>query len=541
MQRLAEIQTIADAAAVIHRQHDIATAREVLIQRVGVAVVVHVVPAEQHLPAGTAVEENDGGPPLTGAQPFRKKQLAVNRHAVGGGEDDLLRLDERRFGEVCRDRLRGEVPCRPRAEQQGGTGWLATIAAQKCDGLAVAGRHRRPLEPRAARHRRGRAARHRHAPHMAAIDVALVRIQVQRGPVRARRDVLDFEVAGRKQGSASTLDGHRVEVRPAVLLPREHDTIAGHPQQLLVGDDVAVRAARAGVGLPDLPPRARRDVDDANRPRLGVAARGERHAARLGRRPRERDARAVGGPHRVVVAVEGWIEEAQRLPGDVVHGDEGVIAAVADEGELAAVRRPAQGARRPAGADQLLGGGRIGERRPPHLAALEKCDAVALGGDHGRIAFAQPAHRAARHRDEPDLLLDRGRQAARVGDLAAPVGAAAPGVDDRLPIGRPGEIADFLAVVVRVRGELAALVVGRRGHPDVARAVGVEHPRHGTARRGRNQVLGEWRGQRLLEGERRLLRGEGRGRGERDGESDEAGWTHGAPTYRCGALRQIVC
>src|SRR5207244_11358842 len=142
-----------------------------------------------------------------------------------------------------------------------------------------------------------------------------------------------------------------------------------------------------------------------------------------------------------VMAVEGWIEEAQRLPGDVVHGDEGAIATVADEGELAAVRRPAQRARRPAGADQLFGGGRIGERRPPHLAALEQCDAVALGGDRGRIAFAQPAHHAARHRDEPDLLLYRGRDAAWVGNLAAPVGAAAPGVDDRLPVGGPSEVA----------------------------------------------------------------------------------------------------
>src|SRR5438093_952776 len=113
---------------------------------------------------------------------------------------------------------------------------------------------------------------------------------------------------------------------------------ARHPEELLVGDDVAERAARAGVGLPDLAPGAGRDLGDADRPGLRLAPRGERDAARLGRCPRERDARAVQGPDRVVVAVKGGIEEAQRLGDDVVDGDEGVIAAVADEGELAAVR-----------------------------------------------------------------------------------------------------------------------------------------------------------------------------------------------------------
>src|SRR5438034_322921 len=86
------------------------------------------------------------------------------------------------------------------------------------------------------------------------------------------------------------------------------------------------------------PPAAGRDLGDADRPGLRLSPRGERDAARLGRCPRERDARAVRGPDRVVVAVKGGIEEAQRLGDDVVDGDEGVIAAVADEGELAAVR-----------------------------------------------------------------------------------------------------------------------------------------------------------------------------------------------------------
>src|SRR5947208_2747102 len=96
--------------------------------------------------------------------------------------------------------------------------------------------------------------------------------------------------------------------------------------------------ARAGVVLPVPRPGPGRGLVDADRPGLRLSPRGERDAARLGRCPRERDARAVRGPDRVVVAVKGGIEEAQRLGDDVVDGDEGVIAAVADEGELAAVR-----------------------------------------------------------------------------------------------------------------------------------------------------------------------------------------------------------
>ena len=58
VERLAELEPVADAAAIVHRQHDVALAREPLIHRVGVPVVVVVVPAEQHLPARAAVEED---------------------------------------------------------------------------------------------------------------------------------------------------------------------------------------------------------------------------------------------------------------------------------------------------------------------------------------------------------------------------------------------------------------------------------------------------------------------------------------------------
>src|SRR5262249_52935095 len=59
--RLAELHAVADAAAVIHGQHDVAAAGQVLVHGVRVRVVTHVVPAEEHLPARAAVEEDGGG------------------------------------------------------------------------------------------------------------------------------------------------------------------------------------------------------------------------------------------------------------------------------------------------------------------------------------------------------------------------------------------------------------------------------------------------------------------------------------------------
>src|SRR5712664_3823051 len=106
-------------------------------------------------------------------------------------------------------------------------------------------------------------------------------------------------------------------MRPAVLLPREYDAVARHPQQLLVGGNVVERAPCAGVGLPGLAPRAARDLRDADRPRLRLPPRRKGDAARLGGRPREGDTRAIRRPHRVVVAVERRIEEAQGLSGYV--------------------------------------------------------------------------------------------------------------------------------------------------------------------------------------------------------------------------------
>ena len=56
-----ECAAVADAEPVVHRQHDETVRRQILVHRVGVAVVVHVVPAEQHLPRRPAVHEDHRG------------------------------------------------------------------------------------------------------------------------------------------------------------------------------------------------------------------------------------------------------------------------------------------------------------------------------------------------------------------------------------------------------------------------------------------------------------------------------------------------
>ena len=93
---LAEVEAIADAAAVVDGEHDEALGGEVLIHRVGVGVVAHGGVAEEHLAIGTAVEEEDGGARgVRGGWGVGDEELAVEVQAVDGGEEDLPWGDER--------------------------------------------------------------------------------------------------------------------------------------------------------------------------------------------------------------------------------------------------------------------------------------------------------------------------------------------------------------------------------------------------------------------------------------------------------------
>src|SRR5262245_10786101 len=85
---------VADAEAIIYRQHRIALARKILIEAVRVVVVVHVVPAEHHLPARAAVHKDHCRQLVTRLCVFRKEELAVDFEAVGSFEENWLWFDE---------------------------------------------------------------------------------------------------------------------------------------------------------------------------------------------------------------------------------------------------------------------------------------------------------------------------------------------------------------------------------------------------------------------------------------------------------------
>ena len=80
--RHAERAPVPNTAAIIQHQHDVSAAREVLIHGVGIRVVVHVMPAQQHLPNRAAVQKNDRRPPFAGLEPRGQEKLRVQLEPV---------------------------------------------------------------------------------------------------------------------------------------------------------------------------------------------------------------------------------------------------------------------------------------------------------------------------------------------------------------------------------------------------------------------------------------------------------------------------
>ena len=87
-----EVVAVTDSQAVVDRQHDEAVRGQVLVHRVGVAVVAHVRPAEHHLPGRSAVHEDDAR--LPGGAVLALEQLPVDEQAVGRAKGDPLRDHE---------------------------------------------------------------------------------------------------------------------------------------------------------------------------------------------------------------------------------------------------------------------------------------------------------------------------------------------------------------------------------------------------------------------------------------------------------------
>src|SRR5207244_12978419 len=57
----AEGAAVTDAAAIVDGENDVAAIGEVLIHGIGIRVVVHVMPAEEHLTHGATVNEDERG------------------------------------------------------------------------------------------------------------------------------------------------------------------------------------------------------------------------------------------------------------------------------------------------------------------------------------------------------------------------------------------------------------------------------------------------------------------------------------------------
>src|SRR5204863_10148889 len=74
--RLAKGAAVHDAEAVIHREHGVTFARQILVHRIGVVVILHVMKTEEHLPDGSTVREDESWPASRFF--FWREQLAMN-------------------------------------------------------------------------------------------------------------------------------------------------------------------------------------------------------------------------------------------------------------------------------------------------------------------------------------------------------------------------------------------------------------------------------------------------------------------------------
>ena len=91
--RFAKIQAISGAAAIVHREHHEPSAREILVEGIGVVVVPQIMKAQQHLSAGASMEKDDRRLRLIcGIR--REKELAVDRQSVRPGEDHRLGFNQ---------------------------------------------------------------------------------------------------------------------------------------------------------------------------------------------------------------------------------------------------------------------------------------------------------------------------------------------------------------------------------------------------------------------------------------------------------------
>ena len=117
--------------------------------------------------------------------------------------------------------------------------------------------------------------RDRLAPQVAAVDVILVRGENQLAAIGTEGNELHFEIAGREELCRAARNGNRIKMSPAVALPGKHQVIAGAPEDLMLGHNLAKDAAATGIGAPNFLPLTGGSVGHADRPRLACAFRPE--------------------------------------------------------------------------------------------------------------------------------------------------------------------------------------------------------------------------------------------------------------------------
>ena len=292
-------------------------------------------PAQQHLAARSAVEEDHGRRGLERLV-GRQEKLSVNGEAVGGGEDHLLRRDhvlEREIGGNG-----GGVQVADAGVQA--DGGVRGMLRRRSGGTRRCRRRRGPLDALPGGERDGGSAGHRDFPEVAAVGVALVGGEHDLALAGGKVDVFHFESARGEQRGFSAFRGNGIEMRPAVALPGEDDAAAIGPQQLVPGGHFAEHAAGARGGAPDFAARAGLHGGHADGPRLAGAVRLANGPQSAAGDSNEGDAAAIGRPFGLRVGIGAGVEIAQRLRGRVVHANEAVIAAAAHESDARAIGRP---------------------------------------------------------------------------------------------------------------------------------------------------------------------------------------------------------
>ena len=221
-------------------------------------------PAQQHLAARSAVEEDHGRRGLRRLV-GRQEKLSVNLEAVGAGEDHLLWRDHVLEREIGGNRGRG--PGRGSRSPRRIDGVGGPLRSERRNALP-AGDHSMPgpevsatgAPPATATFQRWRRS-----------GIALVGREHDLALAGGKVDVFHFESARGEQRGFSAFRGNGIEMRPAVALPGEDDAAAVGPQQLVPGGHFAEHAAGAGGGAPDFAARAGLHGGHADGPRLAAS------------------------------------------------------------------------------------------------------------------------------------------------------------------------------------------------------------------------------------------------------------------------------